>query len=332
MQFRIFFTLLICILLAFVAVGCGEDAYETTVISMDTIVSIKAYGQNAEQAVHKAIGAIEEVDKLANPYDMSSEISRINQAAGVSPVQVSDLTFGLINEALQIARATGGAFDPTVGPLVNLWNIGNGDHLPTKEEISRQLDLIDFDKVRMDFNSKQIMLEREGMSLNLGGVAKGYAVRNAVKSLKDSGVSSALVSAGGNVYAIGTRPDGKPWRIAIKHPRNLETVLGYLELKDRAMDTSGDYYRYFEKDGVRYHHLLDPHTGYPARGLVSATIVSDDPVEADSLATAVFIMGPERGMEFIENTEGLEGVLVTEEMEILLSSGLKHAFMPIAEE
>ncbi len=192
-----------------------------------------------------------------------SEVNQINQAAGKSGVSVSDETYYVIKEAVEYARLTGGAFDPTVGPLVRLWGINTEEaRIPSQEEIDETLKLVDYNKVQFDDGNNEIFLEKEGMMIDIGGIAKGYAADKAVEFLRDNGIKSAYVNMGGGVTTLGAREDGNPWRVGIQDPREPRgEVLAIVEMVDMSIDTSGDYERYFIEDGVRYHHILDTNTG-----------------------------------------------------------------------
>ncbi|WKZ32871.1 MAG: FAD:protein FMN transferase [Thermodesulfobacteriota bacterium] len=274
-----------------------------------------------DEAVDAAFREIERLEALLSSYRPDSDISRINRNAGKGPLPVSPDTFEVAKEALRVAVLTDGAFDPTVGALAGVWGpSGEKGIVPSKEEVERLLGLVGYRGVMLDENAKSIALAREGMSLNLGGVAKGYIIGNAAEELRARGVARGIVRAGGDMVVF--QDNGKPFTIGIKHPRK-EGLLGELYIENGAAPTSGDYERFFEKDGVRYHHILDPRTGFPARGAQAVTLAAEDPTTADALATGVFVMGPARGMELIERLEGVEGLIVDEDGVARVSSGFK---------
>lgn len=298
---------------------------------MDTVVRVEAYGPRAREAVQAALAEFTRLDRLWNAYDPASEIARINAAAGRGPVAVSPDTLQVLRCALEVAALTGGAFDPTVGPLVRLWGFGGAEGTPSSgdgtrqppppEAVARERALVDYRLVKLDPAAGTVELPRPGMALDLGAIAKGYAVDRARAVMRDHGVNRALVTAGGCVFALGTAPGGRPWRVAVQHPREPRSVLGVIPVTDRAVDTSGDYQRYFESGGVRYHHVLDPATGCPARACRSATVLHASAAWADALATAAMVLGPARGAAVVEAAGGA-ALIVDAEGRLHASPGL----------
>lgn len=282
---------------------------------MDTVAQVEVYGKDREQARRATRAALDEIarlDGLWNPYDPESEISLVNRRAGGEPVPVSRDTVAVLQVALEVARQSGGAFDPTVGPLVRAWGFGEKPRLPSPEEIQRARALVSYQEVILDNTRQTVRLARAGMALDLGAIAKGYAVDRAREILRQHGIRSALIVAGGSVYALGSRPGGKPWRVAVQHPRQEQAILGVIPLTEGAVDTSGDYQRYFEEAGIRYHHLFDPRTGYPARLCQSATVTHPLATWADALATAAFVLGPQAAPPVLAGIPGAAALLVDE--------------------
>ncbi|HHY37571.1 MAG TPA: FAD:protein FMN transferase [Clostridia bacterium] len=298
---------------------------ERTEFMMDTVVTVKAFGASQE-ALSEAFDVMRRVDALMNRYSEDSDIGLLNLHAGREPVRLSDDTMECLEEAIRYAKISDGAFDPTLGPLIDLWGIGKrADFIPSREEIERALKLRGIDKIVLDPKTETGFLKVEGMKVDLGGIAKGFAVDRAALALKRRGIRSAIIDAGGNVYVIGKKPDGSEWRVGIRHPRKSDRMIAVVEVSDTAVVTSGDYQRYFEKNGVRYHHIFDPATGEPARKLISCTIICPSSTRADALSTAVFVLGPDLGMDLVERLPDVEAVLVTPRGEVLVSSGLKAA-------
>lgn len=319
-------------LLAICATGC-ERRFKESKFLMSTIVEITAVGgeRNCRQAVKLAFEEMKRIDRLMNLYDEDSEVSRINRTAGKSAVEVSADTLEVINQSLRFARLTDGALDITVAPLMELWGFRNGTkRVPLDDELAEKLSLVHYRDVLVDKDRSIVKLGSPDMQIDVSGIAKGYAVDRAIQILKDAGIRSALVNAGGDIYALGSPPGKKSWRIGIRHPRRGADLLGVLELRDRAVATSGDYENFFEVDGKRYCHIMDTKTGRPVEGIMSVTIVSDNTTEADALATAVFPLGADDGMKLIESLEGVDGIIVTgekeDDMETLMSSGMKQVF------
>lgn len=302
-----------------------ERLFRKSSIIMTTLVSITVSADSdsrAEEAIDRAMKELRELETLLSFWTEDSEIAAINRNAGVGPVKVSPITLDVIEKSLYISEKTGGAFDPTIGPLIRLWDFREKKR-PSEEDIRRNLGLVDYREMKIDKARSTAFLGRRDMSFDTGGIAKGYAADKAVEVLKKNGIRAGLVSIAGDIRAFGLKPDGEPWRIGIRDPRGGRSdVMATLGLADEAVSTSGDYERFFIQDGVKYHHLLDPKTGQPARGCRSVTVLAKEAVLTDGLSTGVFVMGPEKGMRLIEEM-GLEGVIVEAGGGIHLSTGLK---------
>ena len=321
--------LVIVALVILYAAGC-EGRYRETKFLMSTIVEITAVGSedSCQRAMELAFEEIRRIDSLMNVYGKTSEVSQINEAAGESAVEVSVDTMAVVSRAIDLARITDGALDITIAPLMDLWGFRNGSkQVPLDDELREKLSLVNYREVVLDSDRSTIKLSSAGMEIDVSGIAKGYAVDRAIQVMRGAGIRNALVNAGGDLYAMGSPPGKESWRIGIRHPRSSAELLGILELKDRAVATSGDYENFFEADGKRYCHIIDTRTGRPVEGILSVTIVADSAVEADALATAVFPMGAEAGMELIESLQGIDGMIVTgyskDDMKTLISSGMK---------
>lgn len=301
--------------------------YRETRFLFDTEVFIEAHGWGAKRAVIESLGRMEELHRKVNRFSPESEIYLINKQAGQEPVEVSDLTFNLVEQSLRIAGITNGAFNPTIAPLVELWAFGESasQRVPPAEDINTALKLVGCQKVLLDKEQRTVYLAEKGMGLDMGAIAKGYAVEQAVSILKNNNISSALVTAGGNIYALGEKQDSRPWQIGIRNPLHKDKVLGYVRLENEAIDTSGDYERFFWADGQKYCHILDPRTGYPVQGISGCTVIADDSTDADAFATAVFVLGEDEGLEIIEQ-QGLMGLLVTSDGQVVLSEDMEAKF------
>ncbi|HKJ85476.1 MAG TPA: FAD:protein FMN transferase, partial [Spirochaetia bacterium] len=261
-------------------------------------------------------------------YTMT-ELMAVNDAAGEEAVVVSPDTFEVVRQAVEYSRRTEGAFDVTVGPLVSLWGIGSGGEVvPAEQLIAEARASIDYAKVQLDPARRTIYLPDPAMGVDVGGIAKGYAADEAARILREQGVDSALLDFGGNILTVGEKPDGSPWRIGIQVPdAGRGEYLGIAEVVDLAVVTSGTYERYFIYDGVRYHHILDTETGYPARnGIESVTIITPESMRADALSTALFVMGAERAMAYVESQPDVEALFVNTENEVFMSSGMGDYF------
>lgn len=309
----------------------GGTACTRQLFAMDTVMSFTAYGPKAEEAVDAAMKEIERLDALLSTGNESSEISQLNAAGSFL---VSEDTLKLLEEAESILQSTGGLFDVTVYPLMQLWGFPAGDYrVPTQEEISSTLSLVDAAQIQIE--GAQVTLG-EGQQVDLGGIAKGYASDRVMELYREYGVTSGMVSLGGNIETLGTKPDGTDWKIGIRNPEitsgsgnGTEDVLLALEVENQAVITSGGYERYFEENGETYIHILDPRTGYPAdSGLLSVTVVSENGMLADALSTSLYIMGEADAAEYWRihgNDEGnsFELVLVDTSGKVYATEGLR---------
>jgi thiamine biosynthesis lipoprotein len=284
------------------------------------------------QAVHaEAI----KIDALMSLYRPDSELVALNARSGAA-VPVSAEMFEVLAAAAHYARLSDGAFDVTAQPLVDLWGFYRQDRTstPTQAEIDALLPRVGHDRVALDARGAAVTLE-PGTHLDLGGIAKGYAVDLAIGALRKRGVTAALVNLGGNIGVLGQRPDGKPWTVGIQHPRD-NRLMGTIRFKRGAVATSGDYDRYFESGGKRYGHILDPRTGWPVDGIASVTVVAPNATAADALSTAAFVLGPEHGIALLNRCLGVAGVAVapTTEREprlaVIMSAALAEATIELA--
>ncbi len=325
---------LISLLLASVLLGgcsagdTSDEVYSDTAFMLDTVVSVKIYGVpegDARAAVDAAFSEIARLEGVLSSNIEGNGIDLLAQNAGTGFTELDDDAVNVLKKALEYAELTGGAFDPTVGPVVALWNIRNGSgYVPTEEERAAAAALVDYNKLLFDENGR-VMLADTGMSVNLGAIAKGY-IADRVKALfTGMGIEHAVVSLGGNVLAFGGKPDGSDFVIGIQDPFGpTGEIAATVAVCDMSVVSSGDYERYFEADGVRYHHIMDPFTGAPANsGLSGVTIFSDKSVDGDALSTAVFVLGRNEGLELIESLDGVECVLIGSGGEHTVSSGLK---------
>lgn len=305
--------------------ACTFDSrYDSEFFAMDTVMTITAYGAESESAVKAAQSEISRLDGLLSVQNESSEICKLNSEKVLS---VSDDTLEIINRSLEIYAMTDGAFDITTEPLSRIWGFYSGleNKVPAQQEIDNALEAVGAEHIKTDGSS--ITLDSK-TSLDLGGIAKGYASAKAAQILQENGVSSAVVSLGGNVRAVGTKPDGALWSVAVADPDDNSKNIGTLAVSDKAVVTSGGYQRYFEDNGQIYHHIIDTNTGYPAdSGLKSVTVVSEDDTLADALSTALFVMGLEKsGSFYSENSSFFGAVFITDENQIYITDNLADSF------
>jgi len=290
---------------------------------MGTVVEIRVDDPEPERfrdAVTAAFDEMARIERLMSLHLAKSEVSRISRAG--EPVEVSAETATVLRTALKVSVASDGAFNPGLGRLIRLWGFTDGEpRVPSKMEIEEALVGIGPESLTLE-DGKLFKSDRS-ITIDLGGVAKGYAIDRAVEMLSAAGVKHASVNAGGDLRLLGDR-DGTPWRIGIQHPRKKDAVLATLSVADRAVVTSGDYERFFEQAGRRYHHILDPYTGYPAERCQEVTVVADSAALADALATAAFVLGPEKGLELLQKTEKVEGLIVAADGQVVFTSGLQE--------
>ena len=296
--------------------------------TLDTIVTITLYDQKDQNLLNEAFTELKRLDTLLSAYNEKSEISAINAKAGQSPVAVSRETFEVIQKGLAYGHLTDGAFDITIGPLVDLWNIGENTEVPAESEIEYARSLVDYRKVVLDEEKYTVFLQDPNMKINLGAVAKGYIGQQLKGFLTERGVTHGILNLGGNVVLIGEKDRGQPFGVSVEDPDNLENTIGVLGISDCAAVTSGDYQRFFiGSDGQRYHHILDPQTGYPAESeFRQVTIVTSDSTDADILSTACFILGLDRSLALVEQVPETEVIFVTKAHEILKTGEGKYPF------
>ena len=288
-----------------------------TEMIMGTVVEITVIPAN-EEAIKEAFDAIKKVDELMSTYKPESEVSILNRQG---ENQLSPQTTQIIQEAIKFSEMTEGAFDITCRPLINLWNRAKKEEkIPTLQEIEEAKNLVSYKKIALE--GDLVKLGQLGMEIDLGGIAKGWAVDKAIQALRKREVKAALVNAGGDLYALGKRGLWKKWEVGIQHPRDQEKILTTIEVSDRAVATSGDYRRYFMLEGRRFSHIVDPRTGETVEEVpMSVTVVAPDATTADALATGIFVLGPEEGMKLIESLPGVEGLIISEGMRMDSSSG-----------
>lgn len=319
--------------------GCGQKPTAMQEVSgekfiMDTLIQITVLCEDqdkGQKALEAAFGAFERIQSLTDRFQKngqttsaSNDVVQINENAGIQPVPASPDTINMLERSYYFAGLTGGAFDVTIGPVMDLWGFGkNEQHVPADGEINKALSLVDYKKVQVDRNPMTVFLTKPEMSLDLGGVAKGYATDEAVKALREAGIQHAIINAGGNVYALGDKPDGSPWRVGVQDPRGDKGIIAILFLKDKAAVTSGDYQRYFEQDGVRYHHIIDPSTGKQARDVMQTTVVADSAADADILSTALFVLGAQNGMRFVQELPAAGAVFIGADRQVSYTENLQ---------
>lgn len=319
------------------AAGCGgisaakavPEMVEKTEFIFGTLVSLKLYEPVSDSEFLSVFEALRGIEGRMTAKGASGELAAINSNAGVAPVQVSAETLKVIVTAKSYAEASEGAFDPTVLPLVSLWGIGTeGAKVPTQQEIDRARAQTGYKDLIIDEDNSTVFLSRAGMGLDLGGIAKGYGADQTAAKLKALGVESGIINLGGNVFALGNRADGSPWRVGVQNPESQRgEYLGICTVHDQTLVTSGIYERYLEADGKRYHHIIDLKTGYPVENqLAGVSILSKDSMEADALSTSCFVLGPEKGLHLVESLPDTEIMFITKDKKIMMTEGFAKVF------
>jgi thiamine biosynthesis lipoprotein len=305
----------------------AADIVERSRVSMGSEVHLTAWTSDekaAAAAFEAAFDEFDRLDALMSVWKEGSEVERLNRAAGQMPVPIGPEMREVLSMARLASEWTGGKFDVTFGVLSGLWKFDHDldGNIPSRADVLARLPLIDYQKLVVDETQGTAFLKEKGMRVHLGGIGKGYAVDRAAAILRGRGFNDFMIQSGGDLYVAGTRGD-RAWRAGIQDPRGPEgSSFAAMDLTDSAFTTSGDYERFFMKDGHRYHHIIDPDLGEPAKGTRSVTIVAKTATLADALDTGIFILGPEKGMALIEKLQGVEGVIVTSSNNLLVSSGL----------
>jgi len=305
-------------------------AVESAHIGMGTEMAHKAFGQYAQEALRAVEGEARRLERMFSRFRSESEIYALNKSAGEKCEKVSPETYEVLSQAIEFSRTSHGLFDATIAPLVDLWDYKNARIAPEDKKIQHILPKVNYLDLALDPLARTAMLRNAGQSIDLGGIGKGFASDRFMEIVQEYGIASAFSNIGGNVSTLGSKPDGLPWRVGLRHPRQIG-LLGAVEVTGKAVSTSGDYERFFiDRQGRRFHHILNPFTGYPAQsGLVSVSVIADSAMTADALSTAVFIAGLEEGLDLIGKYPQAEAVLVNPELEVFVTRGLSKCFQTV---
>lgn len=306
------------------------EIFEMQSFCMGTIVTQKVYGKNGKIAAKTTANELKRLESLMSFFLDSSDVSKLNRAAGESEIKVSFETLSILKTAKLYSKICNGTFDVTIAPLVKLWGIfTEHQKVPSETEINNLLQLINYDDILIDDDENTVKLQKNGQMIDLGAIAKGYAADRAIEIYKSYGIQSGFINIGGNVQILGDKPDNSSWMIGLQNPiQDRGECLGVITTSNKTVVTSGDYVRYFKKEGIRYHHILDPRTGYPANSdLLSTTIITKSSIAADALSTATFILGLEQGKELLDQLEDTEAVFITKDKQIYITRGLKENFV-----
>lgn len=323
--------LLLLVLCVSLLSGCGDTGDSTStdtkqtkqIFSMDTIMDLTAYGDHAKEGLSAAVKTINQLDKQFDPEYEKSEVYNLNQG---NTVTVSDPVLNMLDTASLVYDRSHGALNIALYPLIKAWGfIDSNYHKPEASEVESLLACADFAGIQVTGHDVTLP---EGVEISFGALAKGCAAESVMDAFRQAGVESACISLGGNVQTLGTKPDGSLWSVAVTNPKDTGSAVGVLEVAEAAVVTSGDYQRYFDaEDGTRYHHILDPSTGYPTdNGLRSVTIVCDNGTMADALSTTMFVLGEEGAIAYQQEFGGFEMILITKDGRVVVSGGLADCF------
>ena len=303
-----------------------QEPVSQEVFAMDTYMTVTAYGENAQAAVEASIDEIKRLDTLLSATSETGEVYTVNQNGGGV---LSDDSMYLLERAVEMNHETEGAFEVTIFPIMEAWGFINDEFaVPSAEELQEKLNLVNADGIKINEESSTVEFLTEGMAIDFGGIAKGYTSSRVADIFREMGIETGLINLGGNVHVVGTKTDGTNWRVGVQSPDNSSEYIGVLAASDCAVITSGGYERYFEEDGITYHHIIDPKTGYPAEnGLISVTIVSKDGTLADGLSTSLYVMGLEKAEKFWkEHWEEFDAILMTEDHVLYVTEGIADDF------
>lgn len=286
-----------------------------TVVAPDTSVS--------DRAMRAGFDEIKRLEQLLSTWRPDSELSLVNAEAGHRPVQVSQETLALVIRSLEMAQLTGGGFNIALGPAVDAWSVTERQYIPDDQELQQLKPLVDWTSIQINRAKQTIFLPRAGMRIDIGGIGKGYAADRVVEEMKRVGAMGGVVALSGDIKAFGVIPEQNGFPVGIRHPRHDGELIAIIELRDEAISTAGDYERFFERDGARYHHILDSQTLQPARTCQSVTIIAKEGTVADGLDTGIFVLGPEEGMALVESLPDVEAIIIDAEGKMTVSSGLR---------
>lgn len=314
--------------------GCSKNNTTSEPLSksellMGTVVTVTLYDSNDEEILNKVFNKVKELESTLSINENGTLVDKINEEAGINPVKVDEDTYTVVKKGIEYSKLSNGLFDISVGPIVKLWSIGLPEaKVPTQEEIHERLPLIGYNDIELNDTDKTIYLKRKGMIIDLGGIAKGYTADVISDILTEEGVNSAIINLGGNIFAHGKKPNGDEWKIGIQDPFSERGgIIGTLVTSNKSIVTSGIYERYIEKDGVKYHHILSPKTGYPYDNEVAGiTIASDKSTDGDALSTSVFAMGVEEGMKFVNSIDGIDAIFITKDNKVYITDGIRNVF------
>ena len=307
--------------------GYGQDVYSKSLKLMGSRFDISVVANDSiegQQYISSAIDEISRIERLISSWDENSQTTQINKTAGIEAVKVDSELFQLIQRALKISKLTDGAFDISYASMDKIWKFdGSMTKMPSEEAITKSVEKVGYENIVLDIEKQTVFLKLKGMKIGFGAIGKGYAADKAKSLLMSSGVVAGIINASGDLNTWGTQPNGKKWMVAIVNPLNKEKVFSWMPVTNSAVVTSGNYEKYITFNDVLYSHIIDPRTGYPATGILSVTIFTKNAELADALATSVFVMGEEAGLNFINQLKGVECIIVNQDNKIVSSSNIE---------
>lgn len=302
---------------------------ESSSFGMNTEITYSVFGENAQQALFSGKTEIMRLENTLSRFVPQSEISKVNKSAGKNCENLLSFdTYELLSRAVELSKISQGLFDVTIGPLVDLWNYKYASEVPAEAKIHKTVHFVNYRDLVLNPHKRTAGLRRSRQCIDLGGIGKGFSSDRFIEILKKYGITSAFINIGGNVSTLGNKPDGSPWCVGIRHPRDGNSLIGAVTVSGKSVVTSGDYERYFiDCDGKRRHHILDPTTGYPAEsGLISVTIIADSAMNADALSTGIFVAGLEKGLLILEKFPEVEAIIVNSNLRIYITQGIMGCF------
>lgn len=321
-----YFLLTYCFLLVSVSVN-AQDTFKRTLKLMGSKFDITVIANSQEQAdifIDDAINEIQRIERLISSWDPKSQTSLINNNAGIQAVTVDDELFNLIKRAIGISNLTQGAFDISYASMDKIWKFdGSMTKMPEESEIKNSVSKVGYQNIVLNENDNSVYLKLKGMKIGFGAIGKGYAADKAKKLLIEKGVRGGIINASGDMSTWGHQTNGKPWQIAITNPLNKDHVFAMLPVDNRAIVTSGNYEKFVVFNNERYSHIIDPRTGYPSKGLLSVSVLAPKAELADALATSIFVMGKEVGLDFINQLEDIDCIIIDENGAIYYSNQIK---------
>lgn len=320
-------TTLIVLTLFFANSIFAQEIFKRTLKLMGSRFEITVVAKDSAEAnnyIDLAVGEITRIEKLISSWDPASQTSEINRNAGIKPVKVDEELYTLIGRSIEISKLTDGAFDISFASMDKIWKFdGSMTEMPSEEAIKQSVAKIGYKNIILDPENFTVFLKLEGMKIGFGGIGKGYAADKAKKLLMEKGVSAGIINASGDMNTLGKQPDGEFWKVAITNPMDKNKAFALLPLNENAVVTSGNYEKYVTFNGVRYTHIIDPRTGYPAVGIISATVFAPKAEIADALATSIFVMGKDVGIDFINQLPKIECIVIDEKGEIFTSKNIE---------